>query len=658
VTANQCSPASGRLFRGLLDSAMGARTIFTHVRSLGPAALLALALMSNSCGSAIAERACPAPAPALPSATAAAPIVAAPTVAPQNTHDRAFLPSWRYTPDDVASARSRAGMVASTDRIASEVGVEMLRRGGNAFDAVVAVHFALAVVNPEAGNLGGGGFLVARTKEGVTSSLDFRETAPAAATRDMFLDADGHLLPDAALGHRAAGVPGSVMGMWELHRRHGSLPWRELLAPAIALAERLVVHDRLAFSFARMGDTVFARYPQTARIFLAGGHVLRVGDVLVQRDLAQTLARIRDQGADGFYRGRTAQRVAREMVRGRGLITADDLASYRAVWRAPVSVRVHGHVVDSMGPPSSGGVTIGAILATMEPSHVEALGYHSATHAHLFAEASRRAFADRNALIGDPDFVAVPTETLVSAAYLDARRATIDPAHASPSSTVQPGLPVPAIANTPREGTHTTHYAIVDGEGNAVAVTTTINSLYGGRVVVDGAGFFLNNEMDDFSATPGQANQYGLVMGEANGIAPRKRMLSSMAPTIVSDATSGRVRLVLGSPGGPTIISSVAQVIENFITFGMTPREALAAPRLHHQHLPDQLTYERGGLDAAVVAELTAMGHALLERPEAQPLQGDVQAIFVAADGTLIGASDPRRGGAPVALADRVGAVH
>ncbi len=659
-TTSHSAIHSRRLFNGLLDNAMRARTLVTQARALGPAALFAFALTSAGCGGATLERECPADpgAASVGAPQTAAEIGAANAGVARTTHDRAFLPSWRYTPDDVASARSQAGMVASTDRIASEVGVEMLRRGGSAFDAVVAVHFALAVVNPEAGNLGGGGFLVARTKDGVTSSLDFRETAPAAATRDMFLDADGHLLADAALGHRAAGVPGSVMGMWELHRRHGSLPWRELLAPAIALAERLVVHDRLAFSFARMGDAVFARYPQTARIFLAGGHVLRVGDVLVQRDLAQTLTRIRDQGADGFYRGRTAQLVAREMVRGHGLISADDLAGYRAVWRAPVSVRVHGHVVDSMGPPSSGGVTIGAILAMMEPAHVESGGYHSAMHAHLFAEASRRAFADRNALMGDPDFVAVPTATLVSAAYLEARRATIDLEHASPSSAVQPGLPVPTIANAPREGTHTTHYSIVDGHGNAVAVTTTINSLYGGRVVVGGAGFFLNNEMDDFSATPGQANQYGLVMGEANAIAPRKRMLSSMAPTIVSDATSGRVRLVIGSPGGPTIISSVAQVIENFITFGMTPREALAAPRLHHQHLPDQLAYERGGLDAAVVAELTAMGHALFERAEAQPLQGDVQAIFVRADGTLVGASDPRRGGAPVALAERVGAVH
>jgi gamma-glutamyltranspeptidase/glutathione hydrolase len=571
---------------------------------------------------------------------------------------RAIPAAWRITPDDVLVARGRAGMVASTDRIASEIGVEMLRRGGNAFDAVVAVHFALAVVNPEAGNLGGGGFLVARTKAGETSTLDFRETAPAAATRDMFLGPDGRVLPEAAIGHRAAGVPGSVRGMWELHRRHGSLPWAELVAPAIALAERHVVHDRLAFSFARMGDAFFTRFPQTARIFLRRGHVLRVGDVLVQRDLAQTLARIRDRGADGFYRGPNAELVAREMERGNGLITEDDLAAYEAVWRDPVRVRVRGHDVDSMGPPSSGGVAIGALLAMLEPHRVERSGFHSREHLHLFAEASRRAFADRNALLGDPAFVDVPTATLVSPDYLAARGATIDPARATPSRDVPPGLPVPAVSATPREGTHTTHYSVVDGDGNAVAVTTTINSLYGARVVVTGAGFFLNNEMDDFAANPGAPNQYGLVMGEANAVAPRKRMLSSMSPTIVSDGATGRVRMVLGSPGGPTIISSVAQVIENVLTFGMTPREALAAPRLHHQHLPDALQFERGGLEPDVVAALAAMGHTVTERAESQPLQGDVQAIFVEPDGTLVGASDPRRGGAPVALAERVGAVH
>jgi gamma-glutamyltranspeptidase/glutathione hydrolase len=621
-------------------------------------ALVSLALAVMSCGGAHVERACPAAAVASPRSVVVSPPVVEPASAPRTARERAFLPSWRYSPDDVAVARGRDGMVASTDRVASEIGVEMLRRGGNAFDAVVAVHFALAVVNPEAGNLGGGGFLVARTSEGVTSTLDFRETAPAAATRDMFLGPDGRVVAGSAFGHRAVGVPGSVRGMWELHRARGSLPWRELLAPAIALAERFVVHERLAFSFARVGLPVLTAFPQTARIFAPAGTLLRVGDVLAQRDLAQTLARIADQGADGFYRGRTAQLVAREMSRGHGLITERDLAGYTARWREPVRVRAHGTLVESMGPPSSGGVTLGELLGLLEPYRTETLGYHSAEHAHLFAEASRRAFADRNALLGDPEFVDVPTATLLSDAYLDTRRATIDLARASLSSATPPGLPTPALRSAPGEGTNTTHYSIVDREGNAVGATTTLNALYGSRVVVEGAGFLLNDEMDDFTSAPGQPNSFGLVMGEANAIAPGKRMLSSMAPTIVSDATTGRVRIVLGSPGGPTIISSVAQVIENVVAFGMTPREALAAPRLHHQHLPDQLFYERGGLEPDVVARLTAMGHTLTERPEAEPLQGDIQAIFVDADGTLTGASDPRRGGAPVALTVRVGAVH
>ena len=635
-----------------------ARLVF---RFVPPLLLAALAVAPLSCGGAAPAHVCPVAAQGVrdnaPSETTAPPAVAA-IDAGQSTYARAFLPSWRFTPDDVLVARGRDGMVATTDRIASEVGVEMLRRSGNAFDAAVAVQFALAVVNPEAGNLGGGGFLVARTAAGVTSTLDFRETAPAAATRDMFLGPDGHVLAGSAVGVRATGVPGSVMGMWELHRRHGSLPWAQLIAPAIALAERLVVHDRLAFSFARVGETVLSQFPQTARIFMPGGQLLRVGDVLVQRDLVQTLVRIRDRGAEGFYRGRTAQLVVREMSRGHGLITADDLTGYTALWRDPVRVRVHGHIVESMGPPSSGGVAIGELLGLLESPRPEARDYHSAAHIHYFAEASRRAFADRNALVGDPAFVDVPTAMLGSDGYLAARRATIDAAHASRSSDVGAGLPAPAISSTPREGVHTTHYSIVDHDGNAVAVTTTLNSLYGARVVVDGAGFFLNNEMDDFTATPGQPNQYGLVMGEANAIAPRKRMLSSMSPTIVSDEATGHLRMVLGSPGGPTIISSVAQVIENVITYGMSPRDALAAPRLHHQHLPDELQYELGGLDPAVVAQLTAMGHTMSERPAAQPLQGDVQAIFVSADGTLFGASDPRRGGAPLALAERAGAVH
>jgi gamma-glutamyltranspeptidase/glutathione hydrolase len=318
--------------------------------------------------------------------------------------------------------------------------------------------------------------------------------------------------------------------------------------------------------------------------------------------------------------------------------------------------------ITSMSPPSSGGVAIGALLGVLERLEAREPGgqppLHSARHLHLWTEAARRAFADRNALLGDPDFADVPVAQLVSAEYLQARASSVDRLRASRSADVGPGLPAPALRAAPREGTHTTHYSVVDARGNAVGVTTTINSLYGSGVLVTGAGFFLNDEMDDFTTTPGAPNQFGLVQGEANAIAPRKRMLSAMSPTVVTDAASGRVRLVVGSPGGPTIITTVAQVIEAHVGRGLEPRAAVAAPRLHHQHLPDVLRYERGGLRPATVEALRALGHAVQERDGAQPLQGDVQAIFVGADGVALGVSDPRRGGAPVAVVERVGAVH
>jgi gamma-glutamyltranspeptidase/glutathione hydrolase len=573
-----------------------------------------------------------------------------------------FPSSWRFSPDDVASARGRAGVVASTDRVASEIGAEVLRRGGNAFDAAVAVHMALAVVNPEAGNLGGGGFLVARTADGETLALDFRETAPASATRDMFRGARGGTPGRSVRGHLASGTPGSVRGMWEAHRRAGSLPWRELLAPAVALAEGVVVHDRLASSFARAGVAVLGAHPAARRVFLPAGAPLRVGERLVQRDLAATLRRIARGGANGFYRGVTARLIAAEMRRGGGLVTERDLAEYRAVWRQPVRIRYRDVEVIGMSPPSSGGVAVGELLGMLERLEAGEPGgrpaWRSVRHLHLWAEAARRTFADRNALVGDPDFADVPVSTLVSAEYLDARAASVDRARASRSADVGPGLPVPSVRAVPSESAHTTHYSVVDARGNAVAVTTTINSLYGSGVLVTGAGFFLNDEMDDFTTEPGAPNQFGLMLGEVNAIAPRKRMLSAMSPTVVTDATSGRVRMVVGSPGGPTIVTTVAQVIEAHVGRGLSPRAAIAAPRLHHQHVPDVLWYERGGLPTSTVEALRALGHDVRERNEAQPLQGDVQAVFVDDEGVALGVSDPRRGGAPVAVVERVGAVH
>ncbi len=554
-----------------------------------------------------------------------------------------FAPGWDFQRDQIAPVLASRGMVVTTDRVASEIGAEVLRRGGNAIDAAVATHFALAVVNPEAGNIGGGGFLVVRMADGTTAALDFREAAPKAATRDMYLNPDGSVSDSLSLvGHLAAGVPGSVAGMWEAHKRFGKLRWAEVVQPAITLAEGIVVHERLANSLRAYEDRL-RRYPATARVFLPEGRAPVVGERLVQRDLAETFRRIQRVGADGFYRGPTAEAIEVEMRRGGGLITREDLAAYKAVWRDPIQFRYRGHVVVSMPSPSSGGATMAEMLKIMEGYDLRSMGYLSPGHVHLFTEAARRAYADRNAYLADPDFVPQRTGDMISDAYAARRRATISRDRATPSAQVAPGLGAP-----PAEGENTTHYSIVDGNGNAVAVTTTINSLYGNLVTVDGAGFLLNNEMDDFTAKPGVPNQFGLVQGAANAIAPGKRMLSAMTPTIVL-APNGRVRLVTGTPGGSTIITSVAMIVSNVVDFDMDVATATAAPRLHHQHLPDTLRFERGGLAPQTVAALRAMGHAVQERPG---FQGDVQSIMVLPTGYLAGVADPRRGGAAVGLGE------
>jgi gamma-glutamyltranspeptidase / glutathione hydrolase len=560
-----------------------------------------------------------------------------------------FPSGWEYPAGSLVSVQARDGMVTTTDRVASEVGAEILRRGGNAVDAAVAVHFALAVVNPEAGNIGGGGFLVARMADGTTAALDFRETAPGAAHRDMYLDERGEMTDRSLVGHLAAGVPGSVAGMWTAHQRFGSLPWAELVEPAANLADGIVVHDRLARSL-RSAESRLREFPATAAAFLPNGRAPRVGDRLEQRDLAETMRRIARDGRDGFYRGRTAELIEQEMRRGGGIITREDLAGYEARWRDPVVFSYRDHTVVSMPPASSGGATVGKMLKILEGFDLQGIGYHSPRHVHLWTEASRRAYADRNEYLADPDFVEQPLPRMYSDEYAAQRRAEIDADRATPSDRVEPGLgpaPVPTAARG-GESDETTHYSIVDRNGNAVAVTTTINSLYGNRVTVTGAGFLLNNEMDDFAAKPGTANQFGLVQGEANAIEPGKRMLSAMTPTIVLGPDQ-RVRLVTGTPGGSTIITSVAQIVSNVIDFGMDLPTAMGAPRLHHQHLPDILRYENGGLHAATVAALREMGHRVEERPG---FQGDVQSIMILPDGTLVGVSDPRRGGAAVGVGE------
>ncbi|MCC6163385.1 MAG: gamma-glutamyltransferase [Acidobacteria bacterium] len=548
-------------------------------------------------------------------------------------------PTWTLTQAVARTAPATGGMVTTTDPVATDVGMAVLARGGNAIDAAVATHFALAVVNPEAGNIGGGGFLVARMTAGETVALDFRETAPAAASRDMFLGPDGQATDASVVGHLAAGVPGSVAGMWEAHRRFGSLPWADLVAPAIELADGLVVHDRLGTSLASATQRL-SRYASTAAVFLPGGAAPAVGERFAQAALAATLRRVAADGRDGFYRGRTAELVDAEMRRGGGVMTAADLAAYEAKWRDPLRFEYRGHAIVSMPPPSSGGVTLAEILNVLEGYDLRASGFLSADHVHVYAEAAKRAFADRNTYLGDPDFVSQPIERMASDAYAVERRTTIDMAHATPSTAVEPGLGVPGGgAGAVAEGAHTTHYSIVDGAGNAVAVTTTINSLYGNLVTVTGAGFLLNNEMDDFAAKPGSPNQFGLVQGEANAVQPGKRMLSAMAPTIVL-RPDGRLWLVTGSPGGPTIISTVAQTVSQVIDFDMDLVQATSSPRLHHQHLPDRLMFEKGGLPADRVEALRARGQVVEERGG---YQGDTQSILIAEDGTRIGVGDPRR---------------
>ena len=542
----------------------------------------------------------------------------------------AFVPGWRFQ-SPPTPVTGRYAMVVSDHPLASAVGAEVLRRGGNAIDAAVAVGFALAVVHPQAGNIGGGGFLIYRATDGRSFALDYRETAPGAATRNMYLDSAGRPAASSLTGALAAGVPGSVAGMAEMHRRFGRLPWSEVVAPAVALArDGFVVDSPRAAAFAvRESRERLARFPSSARLFLPHGRPPVKGDTLRQPDLARTLQLIADSGAAAFYGGGIADLIVAEMGRSGGIITRDDLARYRAVWREPIETTYRGWRLIGMPPPSSGGVTVAEILNILE-GYAPLPPAGSAPLLHLWVEAMRRAFTDRNRYLGDPDFVPDPVAGLVSKSYAAELRGEIDLHRASRTATLV------QLA----EGAHTTHYSIVDQEGNAAAVTTTLNDDFGSALAVEGGGFLLNDEMDDFAARPGMPNLYGLVQGEANAIGPGKRMLSAMAPTIVLD-TAGRLALVAGSPGGPRIISAVAQVISNVIDHGMTLAQAVAAPRIHHQALPDSVVWEAGGLAPEVRRELAAMGHRFHALPKTI---GDVNAVLVTPRG-LEGLADPRRGG-------------
>jgi gamma-glutamyltranspeptidase/glutathione hydrolase len=544
----------------------------------------------------------------------------------------AVPPSWPF-PLAVTPAVAPRAMVATDAPLATGVGVRVLQAGGNAVDAAVATAFALAVVYPEAGNVGGGGFMVVRLADGTSAALDFREKAPLTATRDMYLDAAGELTDRSVIGHLASGVPGAVMGLWEAHRRFGSKPWSELLAPAIELARDGFIVDSAFAGSLRDAAPRLRRFPGSAALLLPGGEPLRAGSRWRNIDLAGVLQRISDHGPAGFYEGETADLIVAEMQRGGGIISHDDLRRYRAEWREPVEFDYRGRRVISMPPASSGGITLAIMANILDGYDLAAAGWHSPRALHLTAEAMRRAFADRNHFLGDPAFVQFPAALLVSQAYADRLRTTIDDERATLSLDVRPGLtqqPEPA---------HTTHFSIVDPGGNAVALTTTINELYGSAVAVTGAGFMLNDEMDDFAAKPGTPNMFGLVQGEANAIQPEKRMLSAMTPTIVLD-TDGSVLLVTGARGGPRIITAVFQVLSNVIDHGMDVGRAVHTPRIHHQHLPDVLSFERAGLAAAVIAELEARGHVV----EARGGIGTAPTIL-RRDGVWTAVPDPRTGG-------------
>ncbi|MBX0292940.1 gamma-glutamyltransferase [Hymenobacter sp. HSC-4F20] len=522
-------------------------------------------------------------------------------------------------------------MVVSAHPEATRVGVEILRKGGNAYDAAVAVQFALAVVFPVAGNIGGGGFLLYRGADGSEGALDFRETAPAAATRDMYLDKQGNVIPDlSTLGHLAAGVPGTVAGMAELHKKLGKLPWKDVVQPAVDLAAKgVVLTEKEAAGLNRTRDT-FLKVNQSAALIRTQGE-WKANETFVQPELARTLERVRDQGRAGFYEGETASFIVAEMQRGKGIISKQDLLNYQPKWRTPLHGTYRGYEVLTFPPPSSGGVALLQMLQMLEPYNLGKAGWHSPQATHWITEAQRRVYADRATYLGDPDFGRVPVAQLLEKPYNQQRMASTLPYRATPSAQVTAGAGLPAY-----ESDQTTHYNIVDAQGNAVSCTTTLNGAYGSKVVVAGAGFLLNNEMDDFSSKPGTPNAYGLVGGAANAIAPGKRMLSSMTPTILSK--NKKLALVVGTPGGSTIITSVMQAILNTLDYGMNAQQAVAAPRLHHQWLPDQIDVEEGALLPVAKDTLQARGYRLNPRAP----WGRVEVIRVLPGGKLEGGADPR----------------
>jgi gamma-glutamyltranspeptidase/glutathione hydrolase len=524
---------------------------------------------------------------------------------------------------------AKNGMVVAMESIAADVGVSVLKNGGNAVDAATAVAFALTVTHPFAGALGGGGYMTIRFADGRTTFIDFREKAPEQATHDMYLDKDGKAMRDSLEGWRSSGVPGTVRGFELAQSKYGHLKWAEDLAPAIELASKGFTVS-YALQESMRNSRSLARDDESKRIYLKGGSFYDAGDVMTLPELAATLTRIARDGAKEFYEGETAKRLAAEMEKHGGLITMSDLAHYQAVERAPLTGTYRNYTVITAPPSSSGGITLLQMLGMLEGSGYEKTGFGSAASLHYLAEVMRRAYADRNTYVGDPDFIKVPLAGLLDPAYLAKRRASIDPDHATPSDQVGPGHPEGG------ESLETTHFSVVDSEGNAVAVTYTLNGGFGNGITVPGLGFLLNNEMDDFATKPGEPNLFGLVQGEANAVGPGRRPVSSMAPTIL--ARDGKLFMTVGAPGGGRIPTAVLQVILNVVDFGMNVQDAIDAPRIHHQWKPDRISAERM-ISPDTIALLKARGHDVDYSPGVVLAQ---VAAIVSDGGWLQGATDGR----------------
>ncbi len=575
--------------------------------------------------------ACSSPAPGTPASVAPpTTVVTAPAAAPQPSATQAAAAAYDFDMDVFHPVVAKNGMVASEQELASRIGLDILKAGGNAVDAAVAMGFALAVALPNAGNIGGGGFMMVHdARTGRNVALDFREVAPSRFTRDIYLDAQGNVIDGKSLyTHYAVGVPGTVAGLEHALKKWGTMPLNKVVAPAVELADKgFVVSETLA-KVLQQEQKNMGKWPATQAIFWKNGAPLQRGDLLVQKDLAQSLRLIGQQGAKAFYEGEIAQKIAAEMAPHAGALTLADLKNYKVVEREPVSGSYRGYQIVSMPPPSSGGVHLIQILNMMERWPMREWGVNSARSVHHMAESMKLAYADRSEYLGDPDFVKVPLKGLTSKRYAEQLAAGIAPTQARDAKAIKPGQP------QPYESDQTTHFSVVDKAGNAVAVTYTLNTNFGSGIVAKGTGIVLNNEMDDFSAKPGVANAYGLIGGDANAVAPGKRPLSSMMPTMV--LKDGKPVLVTGSPGGARIITTVLQTVVNTIDYGMNPAEAAATPRFHHQWTPDELRIEKG-FSSDTLALLRQWGH----KVAVKPAMGRTQTIQIR-DGMLYGASDPR----------------